>query len=58
VKRFTSKSDVFSMGVMLHRILFNDFPFFPTAELKEGYASREYLSRWMLAGERVEEWGY
>lgn len=44
--------------MILYRVLFNDFPFFPTGELKEGYIGREYLSRWMLAPERVEEWGY
>lgn len=40
--------------MILYRVLFNDFPFFPTSELKEGYAGREYLSKWMLAPERVE----
>jgi serine/threonine protein kinase len=54
IKKFTSKSDVFTVGMILYRVLFNDFPFFPTSELKEGYAGREYLSKWMLAPERVE----
>lgn len=31
IKKFSPKSDTFSLGIILYRILFNDFPFFSTS---------------------------
>jgi serine/threonine protein kinase len=43
LKKFTSKSDVFSLGIMLYRTLFTDFPFTASADLKESFIEKTYL---------------
>lgn len=49
---FTMKQDVFSLGIIMYRIIFGDYPFFSSEELLKCYKDKSYSKKILLAPER------
>ena len=56
-KNFSSKQDIFSLGMIIWRLIFNDYPFFASNEAKDSYKDKSYMKKIMLAPERGEGYG-
>jgi len=54
---FTHKQDNFSLGMILYRMIFDDYPFFTSSRAKESYIAKDYMKRIFLAPERCEYFG-
>ena len=52
-KEFSSATDMFSFGVVIHRVLLNALPFFPADSLVGVYRAGEHHGRFLLAPEAL-----
>lgn len=46
------KQDVFSLGIIMYRIIFGEYPFFPSDDLLKSYKNKSYSKKILLAPER------
>lgn len=54
---FSGKQDVFSLGIIIWRLIFSDYPFFTSSEAVDSYKKKNYLKKIMLAPERGDAYG-
>jgi serine/threonine protein kinase len=54
---FIIQQDIFSLGMIIYRMIFSEYPFFPSNSLVSTYKEKTYGKKMLLAPERGEAFG-